>query len=80
MYIYIYTQLQVVGVDFCGRFVDAAIKIQAGKVLHYGSKNQVAKCPSEAEPSRVQFKQVNPKKPRDLIFFWVAVDPGFEQN
>ena len=48
---------QVVGIDFCGRFIDAAIKIQEGKVLPYGSQ-QVAKLPSEADPQRVQFKQV----------------------
>ena len=50
--------MQVVGVDFCGRFIDAAMKIQNGKVLQYGSQ-QVAKLPSEADPSHVQFKQVH---------------------
>ena len=44
--------------DFCGRFIDASMKIQRGKVLQYGSQ-QVAKLPSEADPSRVQFKQVH---------------------
>ena len=48
---------QVVGIDFCGRFIDAAMKIQGGKVLQCGSQ-QVAKLPSQADPSRVQFKQV----------------------
>ena len=84
MYIYIYTPLQVVGVDFSGRFVDAAMEIQAGKVLQYGSKKQVAKCPTEAEPSRVQFKQVCtvfPRvEPRASIPFWMAVVPGFKQG
>ena len=49
--------MQVVGIDFCGRFIDAAMKIQEGKVLQFGSQ-QVAKLPSETEPSRVHFKQV----------------------
>ena len=49
--------MQVVGIDYCGRFIDAAMKIQRGKVLQYGSQ-QVARLPSETRPSRVNFKQV----------------------
>ena len=49
---------QVVGIDFCGRFIDAAMKIQGGKVVQYGSQ-QVARLPSQALPSRVQLKQVH---------------------
>ena len=49
--------MQVVGIDVCGRFIDAAMKIQGGKVLQCGPQ-QVAKLPSQADPSRVQFKQV----------------------
>ena len=48
---------QVVGIDYCGRFLDTAMKIQKGKVVEYGSR-QVAKLPSQSLPSRVQFKQV----------------------
>ena len=47
----------MVGIDFCGRFIDAAMKIQGGKVVQYGSQ-QVARLPSQALPSRVQLKQV----------------------
>ena len=59
LYLYVlYCIIQVVGVDYCGRFIDAAMKIQGGKVVQYGSQ-QVARLPSEAQPSRVQFKQVS---------------------
>ena len=47
----------MVGIDYCGRFIDTAMKIQEGKVVQYGS-DQVAKLPSQTQPSRVQFKQV----------------------
>ena len=47
----------MVGIDFCGRFLDAAVRLREGKVVQYGS-GEVAKLPSESEPSRVQFKQV----------------------
>ena len=51
------SRVQVVGIDFSGRFIDAAMKIQGGKVLQCGSQ-QVAKLPSQTDPSRVHFKQV----------------------
>jgi formylglycine-generating enzyme required for sulfatase activity/SAM-dependent methyltransferase len=62
---------KVVGIDFCGRFIDAAMKIQGGKVLQCGPQ-QVAKLPSQADPSRVQFKQLT-WVPNELDGFDVAV-------
>ena len=60
--------VQVVGIDFCGRFIDAAMKIQGGKVLQCGSQ-QVAKLPSQTDPSRIQFKQVYYKHQPEIQAF-----------
>lgn len=62
---------KVVGIDYCGRFIDTAMKIQEGKVVQYGS-DQVAKLPSQTQPSRVQFKQLT-WIPNELEGFNVAV-------
>ena len=53
----------MVGIDFCGRFLDTAMKLHEGKVVQYGSMGEVAKMPSESHPSHIQFKQVSIIKP-----------------
>ena len=53
---------QVVGVEYCGRFTDAAVQIQEGRSVAYtgedGAKCE-AKLPEGAQPNNVIFKQVN---------------------
>ena len=52
--------MQVVGVDFCGRFLDAAVKIQRGEEVRYGPDDTVVRLPSVAglHLKKVDFKQV----------------------
>jgi formylglycine-generating enzyme required for sulfatase activity/2-polyprenyl-3-methyl-5-hydroxy-6-metoxy-1,4-benzoquinol methylase len=68
---------KVVGIDFCGRFLNTAMKIQKGKVVEYGSR-QVAKLPSQSQPSRVQFKQLT-WVPNELDGFDVVVFESVER-
>ena len=53
------TYVQIVGVDFSGRFIDAAMNLQSGKTLSYG-EGKVASLKSleGTKPDRVTFKQV----------------------
>lgn len=44
-------------VDYCGRFLDAALKIQGGMCVQYG-EGQTAVIPAGARPERVHFIQV----------------------
>ena len=57
---YIHTRtLKVIGIDYCGRFIDTARQLQKGKELEYGADLQRrAKIPSDTQMSRVEFKQV----------------------
>ena len=53
---------QVVGVEYCGRFTDAAVQIQEGKSVAYTGEDGTrceAKLPEGAQPSKVVFKQVS---------------------
>lgn len=49
----------MVAVDYSGRFIDAAMAIQAGKRVEFG-EGQVARLPADdgIDPARVTFKQV----------------------
>ncbi len=51
---------KVVGVDYSGKFIDAAVKLQQGKSLVFGSPKEVATVPIDngVDVSRVTFKQV----------------------
>ena len=51
--------MQVVGVDFSGRFMEAALSIQKGEGVEFGG-GEVATLPTQhgAQPSRAVFKQV----------------------
>ena len=53
---------QVVGVEYCGRFTDAAVQIQEGRSVAYtgedGTKCE-AKLPEGAQPNKIAFKQVS---------------------
>lgn len=53
--------MQVVGVDYAGRYIDAAIQLQKGQVVEYGSPTKVAQVPriGGADPEKVTFKQVS---------------------
>ena len=46
--------------DYGGRFIDAAIQLQAGKTLEYGPSKKVAKLPENAgiDATKTIFKQV----------------------
>jgi 5-histidylcysteine sulfoxide synthase len=68
---------KVVGIDFCGRFIDAAMRIQEGKVIHYDA-HKVAKLPSQSNPAKVKFKQLT-WVPNKLEGFDVAVFEGVER-
>ena len=53
--------IQVVGVEYCGRFTDAALQIQEGRGVVYtgeGGARCEAKLPQGAQPNKVIFKQV----------------------
>ena len=47
--------------EYCGRFTDAAVQIQAGKGVAYTSEDGArceAKLPDGAIPTKIAFKQV----------------------
>ena len=51
----------MVGIEYSGRFTDAAVKIQAGKSVTFTGKDGAkceAKLPVGADPAKVVFKQV----------------------
>ena len=48
---------KVTAVDYCGRFLDAALKIQSGTLVHFG-RGVTAVTPEETKPNNVVFKQV----------------------
>lgn len=48
---------KVTGVDYSGRFLDAAIRIQSGECVKYG-EGKAAALPQGSESSKVVFKQV----------------------
>ena len=48
---------KVTGVDYSGRFLDAAIAIQHGKPVQYGER-KVAAIPEGTNSNKVLFKQV----------------------
>ena len=48
---------KVTAVDYCGRFLDAALKIQSGAPVHFG-RGATAVVPEGAKPDNVVFKQV----------------------
>ena len=53
---------QVVGVEYSGRFADAAVQIQEGRgVVYYGEDGTrcEARLPDHAQPNKVVFKQVS---------------------
>ena len=48
---------KVTAVDYCGRFLDAALKIQSGTPVHFG-RGVTAVTPEGTKPNNVVFKQV----------------------
>lgn len=49
---------KLTAVDYCGRFIDAAIRVQSGGVVQYG-EGRTAVLPQGAKPDNVKFVQVN---------------------
>eukprot|EP00731_Ephydatia_muelleri_P018196 Em0011g236a len=50
---------QVVGIDYCGRFIDTAKQLHKGKELEYRKDpHRSAKAPSGTQTSHVEFKQL----------------------
>ena len=47
----------MVGVDYCGRFVNTAMQIQNNGVVQFGTKKE-AKLPDGVKPKNVNFVQV----------------------
>ena len=50
--------LQVLGVECCGKLIDAALRLQTGATLAYGDGRE-ATLDTDVHPERVIFKQVN---------------------
>lgn len=50
--------VQVVGVDYCGRFVDTAMQIQNNAVVKFGTRKE-AKLPDGVNANNVNFVQVS---------------------
>ena len=48
---------KVTAIDYCGRFLDTALKIQSGTPVHFG-RGATAVVPEETKPNNVVFKQV----------------------
>ena len=66
--------LQVVGVDYSGRLIDAAMSIQSGTSVHYlgavGERKEV-KLPEGVDTKRATFKQVRTSIIYSLYLFFV---------
>ena len=53
---------QVVGVEYSGRFTDAAVQIQEGRGVVYSGEDGTrceARLPDHTQPNKVVFKQVH---------------------
>jgi len=57
---FLLTQLfdDVLAVDYCGRFLDAAMRIQSGQSLSYGD-GRTAVMPAGTKPENIKFLQVS---------------------
>ena len=49
---------KLTAVDFCGRFLDAALRVKDGGAVHYG-EGRIATLPTGAKPDNVTFVQVS---------------------